>query len=85
MASLLQRTVPGAADDRAYRDDAQWPVSSSSRSSSRSGSTDGGRGLGTTMTSVRFLVSILAIVVFLTITRRDRIEGSDDELVRPPA
>jgi uncharacterized membrane-anchored protein len=34
----------------------------------------GGRGLGTTVTSVIFLVVILAVVVFLTVTRRDRIE-----------
>jgi uncharacterized membrane-anchored protein len=35
---------------------------------------DGGLGLGTTVTSVIFLVVILAVVVFLTITKRDRIE-----------
>jgi uncharacterized membrane-anchored protein len=36
---------------------------------------DGGRGLGTTVTSVIFLSVILAVVVLLTITRADRIEG----------
>jgi uncharacterized membrane-anchored protein len=36
---------------------------------------DGGLGLGTTLTSVLFLATILSVVVFLTITRRDRIEG----------
>jgi uncharacterized membrane-anchored protein len=33
---------------------------------------DGGRGLGTTTTSLLFLATILALVVFLTITRRDQ-------------
>jgi uncharacterized membrane-anchored protein len=32
---------------------------------------DGGRGLGTTVTSVLFLGTILALVVYLTLTRRD--------------
>jgi uncharacterized membrane-anchored protein len=41
---------------------------------------DGGLGLGTTVTSVVFLLTILGVVVFLTITKRDRIEG---ELARP--
>jgi uncharacterized membrane-anchored protein len=36
---------------------------------------DGGRGLGTTVTSLIFLLVILAVVVFLTITRKDRIES----------
>ncbi|MDX6505107.1 MAG: hypothetical protein QOE29_2232 [Gaiellaceae bacterium] len=40
---------------------------------------DGGRGLGTTATSFIFLGTILTVVVFLTITRRDRIE------THPPA
>ena len=35
---------------------------------------DGGLGLGTTVTSVLFLSVILAVVVFLTITKADRIE-----------
>ncbi|MDX6439584.1 MAG: hypothetical protein QOF45_2167 [Gaiellaceae bacterium] len=35
---------------------------------------DGGLGLGTTVTSVVFLLTILGVVVFLTITKRDRIE-----------
>jgi uncharacterized membrane-anchored protein len=37
---------------------------------------DGGRGLGTTVTSFIFLGTILAVVAFLTVTRRDRIEKS---------
>jgi uncharacterized membrane-anchored protein len=39
---------------------------------------DGGLGLGTTVTSVIFLSAILAVVVYLTLTKVDRIE---DELV----
>jgi hypothetical protein len=35
---------------------------------------DGGRGWGTTVTSVVFLLTILGVVVFLTITKRDVIE-----------
>ena len=35
---------------------------------------DGGLGLGTTVTSVIFLLTILAVVVYLTITKKDRIE-----------
>ena len=35
---------------------------------------DGGLGLGTTVTSVIFLLTILAVVVYLTITKRDVIE-----------
>ena len=35
---------------------------------------DGGLALGTTTTSIIFLLTILAVVVFLTITKRDRIE-----------
>jgi uncharacterized membrane-anchored protein len=35
---------------------------------------DGGLGLGTTWTSVLFLVAILAVVVFLSVTRRDQAE-----------
>ena len=38
---------------------------------------DGGLGLGTTVTSVVFLAAIAATVAYLTITRRDRIEGAD--------
>ena len=37
---------------------------------------DGGLGLGTTVTSLIFLLVILAVVVFLTITKRDRIESN---------
>jgi uncharacterized membrane-anchored protein len=40
---------------------------------------DGGLGLGTTGTSVIFLLTILAVVSYLTITRRDRIEGDEAE------
>jgi uncharacterized membrane-anchored protein len=36
---------------------------------------DGGQGLGTTGTSVLFLVTILALVVFLQVTRRDATEN----------
>ena len=35
---------------------------------------DGGLGLGTTVTSVVFLLTILGVVVFLTVTKRDLIE-----------
>jgi uncharacterized membrane-anchored protein len=35
---------------------------------------DGGLGLGTTVTSILFLVVILAVVVYLSITKADRIE-----------
>ena len=43
---------------------------------------DGGLGFGTTVTSALFLTTILGIVVFLTITRRDRIESADDRVPR---
>jgi uncharacterized membrane-anchored protein len=36
---------------------------------------DGGRGLGTTVTSVIFLGAIASTVAYLTVTKRDRIEG----------
>jgi uncharacterized membrane-anchored protein len=36
---------------------------------------DGGIGLGTTVTSVVFLVAIAATVAYLTVTKKDRIEG----------
>jgi uncharacterized membrane-anchored protein len=35
---------------------------------------DGGRGLGTTVTSVIFLLTILGVVVYLTLTKLDRID-----------
>ena len=35
---------------------------------------DGGLGLGTTTTSIIFLVAILALVIFLTMTKKDQIE-----------
>ena len=35
---------------------------------------DGGLGLGTTVTSAIFLLTILAVVIYLTITKEDRIE-----------
>jgi uncharacterized membrane-anchored protein len=38
---------------------------------------DGGLGLGTTVTSVIFLLTILAVVVYLSLTRVDVIEGED--------
>jgi uncharacterized membrane-anchored protein len=37
---------------------------------------DGGLALGTTLTSVIFLLAISSVVAFLTITKKDRIEGS---------
>src|SRR4029077_6472013 len=37
--------------------------------------TDGGLGLGTTVTSMIFLVTILALVVYLTVTRKDEIRA----------
>ena len=40
---------------------------------------DGGLGLGTLWTSVIFLVTILAVVVYLTITRMDRTEERLDQ------
>jgi uncharacterized membrane-anchored protein len=49
---------------------------------------DGGRGLGTTVTSVVFLATILAVVVFLSITKIDRIErrgGAPRAPVEPAA
>jgi uncharacterized membrane-anchored protein len=36
---------------------------------------DGGLGLGTTVTSVIFLLAISSVVAFLTISKKDRIEG----------
>ena len=38
---------------------------------------DGGLGLGTTVTSIIFLATILAVVVFLSVTKLDRIERTD--------
>lgn len=43
-----------------------------------SGKSDGGLGLGTFWTSILFLASILAIVVFLSITHRDETEHPDE-------
>jgi uncharacterized membrane-anchored protein len=40
---------------------------------------DGGLGLGTTGTSFIFLVAILALVTFLTVTKRDVIELEEDD------
>ncbi len=45
----------------------------------------GGLGLGTTGTSAIFLTTILALVVYLSITRRDQIVRSPDEPVSEPA
>jgi uncharacterized membrane-anchored protein len=47
---------------------------------------DGGRGLGTTVTSVIFLATILTVVVFLTVTKLDRIERTapDDAAAAAP-
>jgi uncharacterized membrane-anchored protein len=44
---------------------------------------DGGLALGTTGTSVIFLLAILATVVYLTITKKDRIEGGPDDPAAP--
>jgi uncharacterized membrane-anchored protein len=38
---------------------------------------DGGLGLGTTVTSAIFLLTILGLVVFLTVTKKDRIERDE--------
>ena len=38
---------------------------------------DGGLGLGTTVTSIIFLLTILAVVVYLSLSKVDRIEGQD--------
>jgi len=50
---------------------------------------DGGLGLGTTVTSIIFLSVILAVVVYLTITKADRIERASvsraSEASEPPA
>jgi uncharacterized membrane-anchored protein len=43
---------------------------------------DGGLGLGTTLTSIIFLSTILVVVLFLTVTKRDRIE---EDMVVPDA
>ncbi|MDE2142866.1 MAG: hypothetical protein KGJ84_10680 [Elusimicrobia bacterium] len=40
---------------------------------------DGGLGLGTTVTSALFLLTILGLVVFLTLTRRDEIRSNDSQ------
>ncbi|MBA3843888.1 MAG: hypothetical protein H0X39_14960 [Actinobacteria bacterium] len=46
---------------------------------------DGGLGLGTTVTSMIFLATILAVVVYLSITRVDRTEGRGEERHEPHA
>jgi uncharacterized membrane-anchored protein len=43
----------------------------------------GGLALGTTGTSVIFLLAILSTVIFLTITRKDRTEGGQDDPAAP--
>ncbi len=48
-----------------------------------SSSTDRGLGAGTALTSAIFLLSIVATVVYLTITRRDLV--TEPEIPRPPA
>ena len=45
---------------------------------------DGGLGLGTTVTSVIFLTAIAATVAYLTVTKRDRIEGPQPLSLDPP-
>ncbi len=46
---------------------------------------DGGLGLGTTVTSLIFLLVILVVVVFLTVTKKDRIELSPARLAADAA
>jgi uncharacterized membrane-anchored protein len=45
-----------------------------------SAKTDGGLGLGTFVTSVLFLGTILAVVVYLSLTRRDQTEATADHV-----
>jgi uncharacterized membrane-anchored protein len=47
--------------------------------------TDGGLGMGTTWTSVLFLAAILAVVVYLSVTRRDQDEVPSEEAALPRA
>jgi len=47
--------------------------------------TDGGLGLGTTWTSVLFLAAILAVVIYLSVTKRDRDVVAASEVRRPRA
>ena len=42
---------------------------------------DGGLGLGTTWTSLLFLATILAVVVYLAVTKRDQAPVPEDEAV----
>ncbi len=46
---------------------------------------DGGLGLGTTVTSAIFLVTILGVVVFLTVTKQDRIEPDRPHVATGPS
>ena len=46
---------------------------------------DGGRGLGTTATTIIFLATILAVVLYLTLTKRDRIEEEPAVPIPRPA
>jgi uncharacterized membrane-anchored protein len=46
--------------------------------------TDGGLGMGTTWTSVLFLAAILAVVVYLSVTRRDQDEVPSEEAALRP-
>jgi uncharacterized membrane-anchored protein len=41
---------------------------------------DGGLGLGTTVTSVVFLVAIIAVVAFLAVTKKDQMSPAETEL-----
>ena len=45
---------------------------------------EGGLGLGTAVTSVIFLLAILATVIYLTVTRKDVIELEEAHETRPP-
>jgi uncharacterized membrane-anchored protein len=44
---------------------------------------DGGLALGTTGTSAIFLAAILSTVIYLTITKKDRIEAGPDDPAAP--
>jgi uncharacterized membrane-anchored protein len=41
----------------------------------------GGLGFGTITTSALFLVTILVVVIYLTVTKKDQIPGSEDEIL----
>jgi hypothetical protein len=61
----------GGGDDEKVRRLRRAPLCAGEREQLAVARADGGLGLGTTATSVVFLVTILAVVAFLTVTRRD--------------